>query len=72
MGKDVSIQTEVTKDEMQIVEYIADGYSVNEIAEKKKAERKTVQATIDRLKIQFRCSNVANLAATFIRKKIIE
>ena len=55
-----------------VVELLADGYRVHEIAEKKSMNRRTLEAKIERLKVQLGCMNITHLVAFFFRNKLIE
>jgi DNA-binding NarL/FixJ family response regulator len=72
MGKEITVQTQVSQKELQIVEAIADGYTIGEVAIKRGVPPKEIQNIVDKLKSRFSCPNSTSLAVTFIRKKLIE
>jgi DNA-binding CsgD family transcriptional regulator len=72
MKKKMLIEVLVPKQNKEIIELIADGYSVREISDLKKINRRTLESKLDRMRISYGCINLPNLVATFLREGLIK
>lgn len=56
----------------QLVQYLADGYTVSEIADEEKVSRRTLEKRILNLRNECLCKTVAQLVANYLRRKLIK
>ena len=68
----IATKTKPTAITIQLVRLIADGFIVSEISEFTKIKRRTLEAMIERIKINVGAKNSANLVAIFFRNKLIK
>lgn len=74
MNKVLTRQTgeTVTDKEVYIVQLLANGMRSREIGLKTGKSQRTIEATLDRLRLKTGCKSLPELVATFFRNKLIE
>jgi len=56
----------------KVVEMFSKGFTAKRIGELGGVSRRTVEAVVGRLMVQYKCASTTHLVATFLRKKIIK
>ena len=67
-----TIQINVTDKEKDLVRFLADGYTVAEIAKKISVNRRTLETYVLLVKKKFQSTTLANLVAIFLKNKLID
>lgn len=68
----VTLEKRPSIDTKEVVELLSYGLKVSEIAERKKYNKRTLEAYIERIKVQYDCANIPQLVAFFLRNNLIK
>lgn len=74
MAKSIKVEStvEITSQVVEIVQFLADDYSVTKIAEKIKINRRTLEAKMILIKKECGVKTITGLVALFFRNKLIK
>lgn len=69
---EIKTTIEVSKKQIEIVQYLSNGLRVKEVANEMKEKQKTMEVTISRMMIKFDAKTQSELVSIFFRNKLIQ